>query len=111
MGKIRAKMPPSQRAKQFAPFDAVVGLRKALREKEKIRVQRKELFDDMINEINNTLKNLNIGGAVTVVYYNPVEQAYLTVTGQVTKLDVKTKTLTIAALDIKFEDIYKIEKY
>ncbi len=110
MGKIRAKMPPSQRAKQFAPFDAVVGLRQALREKEKIRVQRKELFDDMINEINNILKNLNIGDAVTVVYYNFGEQAYLTATGQVTNLDVKTKILTIAALDIKFEDIYSITK-
>ncbi|MBQ3057595.1 MAG: YolD-like family protein [Clostridia bacterium] len=111
MDKIRAKMPPSQRAKQFAPFDAVVGLRKALREKEKIRVQRKELFDDAIDEINNTLKNLNIGDAVTVVYYSSVEQAYLTATGQVTSIDAKTKILTLSALDIKFEDIYKIKGY
>ena len=64
MGKIRAKMPRSQRAKQFAPFDAVVGLRQALREKEKIRVNRKELSEDMINEINDTLKNLDIGNNV-----------------------------------------------
>ena len=56
MGKVRAKMPPSQRAKQFAPFDAVVGLRKALLEKEKIKVKRKELSEDMTDEINFTLK-------------------------------------------------------
>ena len=28
--KARPKMPPSQRAKQFMPFDAVAGLREAL---------------------------------------------------------------------------------
>lgn len=33
--KGRAKMPPSQRAKQFMPFDAVAGLREALTEKER----------------------------------------------------------------------------
>lgn len=111
MVKIRAKMPPSQRAKQFAPFDAVVGLRKALKEKEKLKVKRKELSDDMIDEINNILKNLNIGDAVTVVYYNSNEQTYLTVTGQVAKLDAKTQILTIAALEIKFSNIYTIAAY
>ena len=111
MDKIRAKMPPSQRAKQFAPFDAVVGRRKALREKEKIRVERKELSEDMISEINNTLKNLNIGDAVTVVYYNAAEQTYLTAAGQVAKLDVKSQILTIAALEILFSDIYTIATY
>ncbi|MBQ3281211.1 MAG: hypothetical protein IJH41_02275 [Eubacterium sp.] len=33
--KTRPKMPPSQRAKQFLPFDAVSGLREALTEKER----------------------------------------------------------------------------
>ncbi len=108
MGKIRAKMPKSQRAKQFAPFDAVVGLRKALKEKEKTKVPRKELSDDMVNEINTTLKDLNPNDTVTVVYYNKTEQVYLTAIGQVMKLDVKAQILTISALNINFEDIYTI---
>ena len=33
--KARPKMPASQRAKQFMPFDAVAGLREALTEKER----------------------------------------------------------------------------
>ncbi len=110
MGKVRAKMPPSQRAKQFAPFDAVVGLRKALLEKEKIKVKRKELSEDMTDEINFTLKTLQINDTVTVVYYNETEQAYLTVTGQVARLDAKAKILTIASLDISFADIYTISE-
>ena len=108
MGKIRAKMPRSQRAKQFAPFDAVVGLRQALREKEKIRVNRKELSEDMINEINDTIKNLDIGNNVRVIYYNAVEMAYLTAIGQVQKISPKTQSLTVGILDVRFEDIYTI---
>ena len=108
MGKIRAKMPRSQRAKQFAPFDAVVGLRQALREKEKIRVNRKELSEDMINEINDTLKNLDIGNNVRVIYYNAVEMAYLNAIGQVQKISLKTQSLTVGILDVRFEDIYTI---
>ena len=108
MGKIRVKMPRSQRAKQFAPFDAVVGLRQALREKEKIRVNRKELSEDMINEINDTLKNLDIGNNVRVIYYNSVEMAYLTAIGQVQKISPKNQSLTVGILDGRFEDIYTI---
>ena len=69
MEKIRAKMPPSQRAKQFAPFDALVGLRQALKEKEKIRVPRKEISEDMEEEINRELKSLEIGKIMAFINY------------------------------------------
>ena len=39
-------------------FDALKGFREAIKEKEKIIENRKELLDDMINEINISLKNL-----------------------------------------------------
>ena len=51
-------MPRSQRAKQFAPFDALVGLRQALKEKEKIRVPRKEISEDMKVEIIRSLPTI-----------------------------------------------------
>lgn len=110
MGKIRAKMPQSQRAKQFAPFDAVVGLRQALKEKEKIRIPKSELFDDRIEEINNTLKSINNGDKVFVVYYNSSEQEYLTVTEKVKKINPEAKSLILETVDIKFKDIYLLEK-
>ncbi|MBE6780131.1 MAG: YolD-like family protein [Ruminococcaceae bacterium] len=108
MGKIRAKMPKSQRAKQFAPFDAVVGLRQALKEKEKIRVPRKELSDDMLWEIDEALKGLNINDTVTVVHYNSSEQQYITTRGIVQKINPKSQIITLTVGDIKFEDIYTI---
>lgn len=41
--KIRPKMSPRDRAKQFMPFDAVKGLREALMKKEKEILGREEV--------------------------------------------------------------------
>ena len=109
MGKQRAKMPPSQRAKQFAPFDALTGLRQALKEKEKIRVPRKEISEDMEEEINRELKNLEIGKIITVVWYNEIEQNYIQITGEVKTVDVQKRYLQIEAIYIYFDDIYSIQ--
>lgn len=109
MNNNRAKMPSSQRAKQFAPFDAVVGLRKALYEKERIRTPRKQLSDDMIEEINNTLKILKPHDTVTVIHYKNTDQKYIKTTGEVLKIDPQTHSLTIEQEEIFFENIYKIK--
>lgn len=106
--KVRAKMPPSQRAKQFAPFDALTGLRQALKEKEKIRVPRKELSDDMAEEINYELKKLETGKIVTVVWYNETEQNYIQITGEVKNIDIKKSLLQIEKVIVNFNDIYSI---
>lgn len=110
MNKPHAKMPPSQRAKQFAPFDAVVGLRKALYEKERIRVPRKLLPEDMIEEIDRTLKELNLYDVVTVTHYNNIEQKYIKTTGVIKKIDAQKHIITIDKTDIYFGNIYNITK-
>lgn len=108
VSKVRAKMPISQRAKQFAPFDAVVGLRAALKEKEQIKVEPKTVSDDMENEINNQLKNLKIGDVVTVIYYDTELQNYSEVNGKV-KL-INKKEIEILNTRIEIKDIYEIKK-
>ena len=108
MYKQRVKMPPSQRAKQFAPFDAVVGLRKALKDKEKIRVPRKEISEDMAEEIDRTLKSLENGNIVTVVYYNALEQEYIQITGKFKAINTQKRFIQIETLNINFDDIYSI---
>ena len=110
MSKPRAKMPPSQRAKQFAPFDAVVGLRKALYEKERLREARRQLSEEAIEEINSILKILHVHDTVTVIHYKNTEQRYVKTTGEVQKLNPQSHTLIISAQEIQFEDIYKITK-
>ena len=108
MAKLRAKMPRSQRAKQFSPFDAVVGLRQALKEKEKIRVPRKEISEDMAEEIDRTLRNLENGQIITVVWYNSLEENYIQTTGQVNNINAQKKYIRIETIPIFFDDIYSI---
>lgn len=103
-------MPNSQRAKQFAPFDAVVGLRAALKEKEKIKVPKKVISDDMAEEIDRTLKSLHTGDIITVVYYDEIGEEYLQITGRITAIDYCKKIIKIESRPIDFNEIYSIVK-
>lgn len=72
MGKRpRAKMPVSQRAKQFMPFDAVSGLRQALRKKEHEMglISRAELSEDKESAINEALSGITKGCHVNITYF------------------------------------------
>lgn len=109
MPKLRAKMPQIQRAKQFAPFDALTGLRQALKEKEKIRVPRKEISEDMAEEIDKNLRILEIGKIITLVWYNSLEESYIQITGAVTNIDAKKRFIQVEEIVICFDDIYSIQ--
>lgn len=102
------KMPISERAKQFAPFSALKGFEKAIADKEKIRVPKKELSSDRIEEINNTLKNITPGSILTVIYYSNKDENYIQLTGALSKTDEKKGILQIINTEIPFEDIYDI---
>lgn len=109
MVKQRAKMPRSQRAKQFAPFDAVVGLRQALREKEKIRIPKKEISEDMAAEIDRALRCLEKGQIITVIRYDESEQNYIQTTGEIKDIDTQKRLMQIETTYIYFDNIYSIE--
>lgn len=106
--KPKIPMPVSERAKQFSPFSPLKSLSKALAEKEKIRVPKREISDEKREEINKALINLKTGEIVTVVYYDETEQEYLQLTGMVAKVDIYKSILQIVAIKIRFEDIYDI---
>lgn len=105
---VRAPMPPSRRAKQFVPFDALKGLKEAIAAKEKRPQPRKELTDYMIEAINDTLRELEKGQQVTVIYYGSLEQEYLQITGAVVKVDPYRKLLQINNVMIDFPEIIEI---
>ena len=102
----RPKMSMSNRAKQFAPFDALKGFREALKEKEKIKIEKKELSEDKIRKINDILKNIKEGMLITVVYYS--DEEYIQLTGIVLKIEKQKRYLQIAETIIHFNDIYDI---
>ena len=101
-------MLPSRRAKQFAPFDALKGLKEAIAAKEKRPEPRRELTDYMKEQINNALLDLQKGQQITVVYYEKQEQQTSQITGTVMKVDALWETLLINQIVIGFEEIYDI---
>ena len=106
---VRAPMPLSQRAKQFAPFDALKGLKEAIAQKEHTPTPRRELSEDAIAEINTRLSNLKPGQLATVVYYCDYTQEYHQLTGKVSKVDPYWKAVTIGNISIDFAELYQIE--
>lgn len=102
----RPKMTISNRAKQFAPFDALKGFREALKEKEKIKIDKKELSEERAKEINELLKNVKEGMLTTIVYY--LDGEYIQLTGIVLKIEKQKRCLQIEETVICFDDIYDI---
>ncbi|MBP3673020.1 MAG: YolD-like family protein [Oscillospiraceae bacterium] len=102
---VWAPMPPSKRAKQFVPFQALKGLNEAIANKERLITPRRELTEDSIAEINYVLVNLVAGSLVTAVYYCDMEQEYHQLTGYVNKVDPLCKCLQIGNVTIDFRDL------
>ena len=57
------------RAKQFLPFDALVGFREALKEKETEYEAKKELTEDSYEELENSLNRLENGRMAKIKFY------------------------------------------
>ena len=102
---VRTPMPRSRRAKQFMPFDALRGLKEAIAAKERVIEPRRYPSDDAIAEINASLLDLQKGQIITVVYYGIYEQAYLQLTGPVSKIDSYWSNLQIGNTVISFSEI------
>ena len=97
----------ADRAKQFIPFDALKGFKEALRAKEKINSEKKELTEEEINEISKTLKNVNKRDIVKVIFYK--NQEYIELEGIVSNIDFTLKTIKIIKEIILFDDILVIK--
>ena len=97
-----------ERAKQFMPFDAMKGLKEALRKKEEkyCRVEKKELSDDEKEELCASLIKINKGDRVQITFYYLGH--YLTLDGTVLNKNIPYKYLTIGTQKIFFDDIYYV---
>lgn len=101
-------MPPSRRAKQFAMFDALKGLREAIAAKERPTTPRKELSEQRVQELNDQLLRLEKGQMVTLVYYGVYEQQYLQITGAVTRIDAYWGCIQVGKVTVDFGEIFEI---
>lgn len=103
-------MTREQRAKQFAPFDALKGLQDALKEKERKHLleERKEISEDLIDSNAKVLFVLEKGDNVIVNFY--LNGRYCEETGLVDGNNKTDGFLIIKNIVISYDDIYTIEK-
>lgn len=108
--KPKKHMSISDRAKQFSPFAAVVGLDKALAEKERemFKTEKLELSEDGAVKLNKILSELKKGDRVKAEYYFDGE--YLTAEGVVRAFDAVNRMLMINETKIGFDELYDIRK-
>ena len=113
------RMPRQDRAKIFAPFAALHGHAEQTHAQERITVEKIDLSQDDIDEINIIIQDIEeqidlkqtVKAAVT--YFVPDnertnEGRYITIEGKVDKIDVTFGKMLIDGQIVKFEDIYNI---
>ena len=118
VSKYRTNLSSSQRASQFAPFSALTGYGDAIKEKEKILVDKiileddeKELINECLQKLSNDIKN---NPYVTITYFVKDKLTdkgnYLTISGNLKKIDIINKWIILTSnIKIKLDNIIKIK--
>ena len=97
-----------ERAKLFAPFDAMKGLKEALRDREErhARVARHEISEEQAEENSRVILKLERGMTVEVYCHHAFHDVIIR--GAVTELDLARKMLSLDGENILFDDIYTV---
>lgn len=103
----RVKMSRLDRAKQFAPFDALKGLQETIKikEYEHERIICGEMSEDEIREISATLLKLEKGDSVEIDFLR--DGHIINLTGRA-KIDAFQQKIFVGAFEINFDEIRKI---
>ena len=105
----KSKMSVSERAKIFAPFDALKGFREMLKEEERVKEVKKELSQDMIDDLDNVLNSLKLGMMIELIFYDAKEEVYKSLIGVFTKIDTVYKKLVVVKTRISIDDILSVK--
>jgi hypothetical protein len=93
----------ADRAKLFLPFDALTGLKEALKEKERVVIEKKELNEEEISLLNESLTKLHKGDMVKARYFDG--EAYIEIEGLVSQFNPELRYLVVVKTKISFEDL------
>lgn len=101
-------MTRAERAKIFAPFDAMKGLQEALRDREErhLRVERHEISDEQAEYNSRILVKLRRSMKVEIDCYCAFHD--VTKRGRITDVECTFRWLKLDGEKIYFEDIYAI---
>ncbi len=112
------QMPTRKRAAQFSPFAALRGYMDLIREAERVTEERRELSEDMEEEINQKLQvlhqNIDLHPEISITYFIPDKKkaggAYVTSSGPVKEIDIKKRILVMAdETVIPLDEIFDFE--
>ena len=104
----RLKMSRQERAKQFAPFDALKGLHEAikLKEFEHEMISRNEMCEDEIKIISVELSKINKGDKVKVKFFR---DGHIVDLEGVAQIDVFEQILKVGAFIVSFDDLKEVK--
>lgn len=102
-----AKMTNVERAKQFLPFNALRGYYTLIKEKEKIKENRKILSIDEYERLEREFNKVEIGRIVWIKYY--LDDHYEEIEGMVSKIDLIFKKIQVVKKEIKIKDIIDLK--
>lgn len=96
------------RAKQFMPFASLKGYYDLILEREKIIEPKKKLTYEMKENLSRIIISLKKSDFIKIKFYE--DTGYVIKEGVITDLNIDLKTIKILKKQIKFEDIFSIEK-
>lgn len=97
-----------QRARQFAPFDALQGLGEVMSTAEKFIEPRADLAEEVLEELDKEFMRIEVGDIVNVTYYNISEYRYIETVGVVSRIDEGDRVICVGGRDIRLTDIKKL---
>lgn len=101
-------MTRGERAKQFAPFDAMKGLQEALRDREErhCRVEKREISEEIAQQNSAVISRLERGMKVEIFCYAAFHDVVKR--GAVSDVDPALGCLKLGDERVWFDDIYSI---
>ena len=96
-----------ERAKQFLPFNALRGYYTLIKEKEKVKENRKILSTDEYERLEREFNKVKIGCIIRIKYY--LEDHYEEIEGMVSKIDLVFKKIQIVKKEIMIKDIIDLK--
>lgn len=98
----------ADRAKIFLPFNPLKGFTEALEAQERVRIPKPELAEDAAVELDRTLRRLQPGEAVSVIYY--ADGACHHHSGVAREVDARRRHLVLEDTAIAFDGLIEVRR-
>ncbi len=105
-GYTASGRPRADRAAQFMPFAALRGYYELIRTRERVVEPRHELTEEEAVALSRVVAQVRRGDLVRAVHYD--QDAYITTTGRVARIDLIYRTIQIVKTNISLDDVREL---